>query len=158
MAAYLVARARREHDVDVLAKVGPPSGRAALGALVLVAAMFALGLAIRDGWKPVLEADGKTAAEFIAQHVYYLAEVALVLLLVAFGQRAGELRWGRPEVPWGGLLAGLTWGLMHTLTQGSLAAGGYAALSGLALGTAYLLMRKDVRFAYPLLAVPFILC
>ena len=60
--------------------------------------------------------DAGTVA-WLVQVAYYCAELAVIVLIVGFGQRAGEC-WLRPTwVPWGGIMLAMTWGLVHFLTQ-----------------------------------------
>ncbi|MDR2183546.1 MAG: hypothetical protein LBE55_05175 [Clostridiales bacterium] len=96
------------------------------------------------------------AMAFIAQHIYYLFEVALFLAIIAFGQKFGEAAFRKSMIPWGGILCGLTWGLVHIFTQGP-AVGAVAAIYGLLYGITYLLLKKNVRYAYPVILLMFVL-
>lgn len=51
----------------------------------------------------------------IIQHLYYIAESAMVVLVLAAWQRAGEIWTKKTLVPWGGLGLALTWGISHGL-------------------------------------------
>ncbi|MEZ0493638.1 hypothetical protein AB2L28_15470 [Kineococcus sp. TBRC 1896] len=77
----------------------------------------------------------------LGQVGYYVAEAGVVSLLIAFGQRSGELWTGRAAVPWGGLVAAVSWGLVHVLLQGG-AAGLYAAAVAVAMGVVHVLLRS----------------
>ena len=57
---------------------------------------------------------------FIFQNIYYIFESLLMYLLIAFGQEFGEKFWNSSKIPWGGILLGLSWGLMHIFTQNML--------------------------------------
>lgn len=63
----------------------------------------------------------------------------------------------KDKIPWGGILVGSTWGLLHIVTKFQLYAGLLAFLEGLLLGVAYLASRKDLRIAYPLIFLMFVL-
>jgi hypothetical protein len=55
----------------------------------------------------------------------------LISLIIVFGQKVCEKWFHNEKIPYGGIILGLTWGLVHTYTKGSLpigllsAAGGY---------------------------------
>lgn len=55
---------------------------------------------------------------FLLQHLYYLFESILILLLIILGQQAGEFLFPQsPRIPWGGIFCALTWGMLHGLTK-----------------------------------------
>ena len=60
------------------------------------------------------------------QYFYYFVEVAMVLLIIVFGQYAFEKWFKNDKIPYGGILVALTWGLGHWLTKGSLGVGIFA--------------------------------
>ena len=93
---------------------------------------------------------------FVAQYIYYLVESVLILALVVFGQKFGEVAFKKNNVPWGGILCGLTWGVGHVLSQ-DLLTGIFAASISVAYGVVYLLLKKNVRYTYPILALMFVL-
>lgn len=100
-------------------------------------------------------ADSGTIA-WLVQVAYYFAELAVIVLIIAFGQKAGE-GWLRSRwIPSGAILLALTWGLVHFLTQDS-ATGLYGIALSLAMGCVYVLARKNLFLAYPLLLLMFIL-
>ena len=94
---------------------------------------------------------------FVFQYIYYLFETLLVLSVIVYGQKAGEMWFRKSKIPWGGLLVGLTWGLVHALTKGSLFVGLEAMLSGILYGCIYLLMGKYSVYAYILIFLAFTL-
>ncbi len=99
--------------------------------------------------------DAGTVA-WLVQVAYYFAELAVIVLIIGFGQRAGE-RWFRPKwVPWGGILLAMTWGLVHFLTQDT-ATGIYGVALSLVMGTVHTLTGKNLLISYPILLVMFIL-
>lgn len=126
-------------------------------ALLLVA--IALGISIWNwsGWKVYKEFNNLGWLKFIFQYLYYLMETVLILLIVVFGQKAGEIKFHQPNIPWGGILLGLTWGLVHALTKGELNIGLFGFFSGILYGVIYLIAKKNVRIAYLLFACMFIL-
>lgn len=94
---------------------------------------------------------------FTFQYIYYIFEVMLVLSVIAYGQKAGDLWFKKCKIPWGGILAGVTWGLAHALTQGSLFVGLEAMVSAVLYGCIYLLMKKRTIYSYPLILLAFVL-
>ncbi len=99
--------------------------------------------------------DAGTVA-WLVQVAYYFAELAVIVLIIAFGQRAGE-GWFRPKwVPWGGIVLAMTWGLVHFLTQDT-ATGVYGIALSLVMGSVHVLTGKNLLITYPILLVMFIL-
>lgn len=84
----------------------------------------------------------------------------LVVLIVVFGQKAFE-KWFHNDVsvwiPYGGVLTGLTWGMVHILTKGSISTGISLFLISLAYGITYLLVNRDTKKAYILILLMFVL-
>jgi len=134
-----------------------------VGIILAVAVAIGVRAAILQEWKLVgeygrLAADDQGTAPllFAVLLAYYLCEVAVVVLLVVLGQRAGELRFGRPAVPWGGLVLALTWGATHILLQGP-ATGLYAMLASLLYGLVFSLGNRRFAATSALIAVAFLL-
>jgi hypothetical protein len=94
---------------------------------------------------------------FTFQYIYYFFEVLLVLLIIVFGQMAMEKWTGNNKIPFGGILVGLTWGLGHWLTKGSLGMGIYTAFGGFVFGSVYVLTNRNPKLSYLLLCIMFIL-
>lgn len=74
------------------------------------------------------------------QNLYYMMEFVLVVLMIAFFQRAGEL-WSKLSwFPWGGIGLSLTWGMIHLITNP------YGALGvitwAMVLGVLFILLKK----------------
>lgn len=89
------------------------------------------------------------------QNLYYLMEFIMVVLMVAFFQRAGEL-WSKLSwFPWGGIGLGLTWGMIHLVTnpQGAV----WVIVFGMMLGIFFVLSRKSFLVAWILGVLAFIL-
>ena len=94
---------------------------------------------------------------FVFQYVYYLFETMLFLLIIVFGQKALERWFKRENVPYGGIVVALTWGIVHIATKGSVSIGLLSAVSGSLFGVVYLLVNRDIKKAYVLLAFMFVL-
>ena len=61
------------------------------------------------------------------------------------------------DIPYGGIVVALTWGLVHTLTKGDLMVGIGCAVSGFLYSVVYLLANRNVKIAFPFIAIMFIL-
>lgn len=94
---------------------------------------------------------------FTFQHIYYLVETILFTLIIVFGQIAMEKWFKRKNIPFGGILVGLTWGLAHWFTKGSLIIGLEGVVMGFLFGTAYLFLNRNFKKTYLVLALAFIL-
>ncbi len=126
-------------------------------ALVLLLFMIIISYLGWNGVKVMKEFQHLGLARFIFQYIYYVVESGLVVLVISFAQKAGELWFNNKFIPYGGIFVALTWGLVHTLTNGSLKTGLIAALAGIIFGVMYLLLGKDLRKAFPLICLAFIL-
>ncbi|MCL2638775.1 MAG: hypothetical protein FWD48_10460 [Oscillospiraceae bacterium] len=135
--------------------------------IIVIALLICSVIASYISWdmrfKPAVEFGGMTASfgseailVFVGQYSYYIVESALFLAIIVFGQKFGELVFRKNNVPWGGLFCGLTWGLAHILTQ-SLTTGIYCVVISIAFGAVYLLLKRNVKFAYPVITLMFML-
>lgn len=154
--AALVKGAKKKMCFDLLQKGAKMS--AARWTLVGLCLAFSLAVSYLDwnGFKVVREFRANGWLKFIFQYVYYAFETGLVTLIIIFGQKAFESWFGNEKIPYGGILAALTWGLAHILTKGSLPAGLVSALSGFLFGVSYLLAGRDIRRTYWIVLVMFV--
>jgi hypothetical protein len=127
-----------------------------LAAALLLAVSTAVSIWDWNGIKIIKEFAYNGLLKFIFQYIYYIFETVLVLLIIIFGQQAGELWFKSKNVPWGGILVALTWGLVHSFTKGDLLVGLIACFGGLLYGTAYLVVKRNIFIAYPLIFLMFI--
>ena len=109
------------------------------------------------GFKPLLEFQRLGLPVFGFQYLYYAAEGFLISLVLVYAQKACETWFRNKALPYGGLLLGLTWGLAHIFSRGSLATGLLSALSGVLYGCAYLFVARDYRKALPIVTLLFLL-
>lgn len=106
--------------------------------------------------KVVAEFQSKGFLLFLFQYVYYLFEVVLVVLILAFGQKFGEVLTGKIRlIPWGGIILCITWGAIHILSQGSLHVGIVVMTFSLIYGVIYLLLDRNFKYSYILIALAF---
>ncbi len=152
----LVAMAKKKQGLDLLAageRVRPWQWLV-IGVLVV----FSLWVSYIDwnGSKVLLELRYNGWLKFIFQYIYYIVETLLVTLILVFGQLALEEFTGRRNIPWGGILIALTWGVGHFFTK-DFATGIICMVSGLSFGSVYLLAGRDLRKTYPIMLAMFVL-
>lgn len=110
-----------------------------------------------NGLKIIEEFKSNGPLLFLFQYIYYAFEVLLFMLIIVFGQKAFELWFKRENIPYGGIVCGLTWGLAHILTKASLSTGLWGLLLGFLMGSAYLLTNRDIKKTYIVLFILFVL-
>lgn len=108
------------------------------------------------GFKVYLEYRRNGALLFTFQYIYYAFETMLFLLIVVFGQKACEVWFRNEKFPYGGIICGLTWGLAHVFTK-DLATGALGLFLGAALGSVYLMVNRDLKKAYAVMFLMFVL-
>ncbi|MBD5541060.1 MAG: hypothetical protein HDR00_07670 [Lachnospiraceae bacterium] len=109
------------------------------------------------GSKLLTEFGRLGALKFTFQYIYYLFEVIMFMLIIVFGQKAFEVWFKKTNIPYGGIVVALTWGMAHWFTKGSLTAGLYSAFGGFCFGTVYLLLNRNIKWTYAALCIMFIL-
>lgn len=127
--------------------------------LVVAIILFSLMLSYKnwDGFKVLKEFRNLGTLRFIMQYIYYFVETILFTLIIVFGQKAFEKYFKNEQIPYGGIICAITWGLAHVFTKSSLQIGLLSALSGFLFGTVYLLVNKDFFKTIPILFLIFIL-
>lgn len=157
-AAFLINRySVRKLDFDLLKpgkKVSPLSLIICLALIVLVTVSNWLDLGTLKVYNEFVKLG---FVKFVFQHLYYFCETILFTLIIVFGQTAMEKWFRRENFPFGGIVVGITWGLAHWFTKGSLLVGLEGILVGFLFGSIYLILGKDVRKTYFALAIAFIL-
>lgn len=126
--------------------------------LCLLFLILAFGMDYADwgGFKIYLEFVRRGPLLFVFQYIYYAFETMLFLLIIVFGQKACEVWFQRTNIPYGGIICGLTWGLAHVFTK-NLLTGLLGLALGFAMGGVYLLVNRDLRKAYVVLFLMFVL-
>lgn len=109
-----------------------------------------------NGSKVVIEFRYNGWLKFIFQYIYYLFETILVGLIIIFGQLAFEHWFHKKNIPYGGIILALTWGVAHFFTK-DFSVGIICMVSGFAFGSIYLLTNRDIRKAVPILFIMFVL-
>ncbi len=156
-AFILLFFAKRVLDFDVFSS--RQSIRLAGWAVCLASLALCVAISIIDwkGFKPAKEFAYNGGLKFTFQYLYYIFETVLVYLIVVFAQEAGEKWFKQDKIPYGGIFAALTWGMIHWLTQGSLTAGLLSLVFALLFGVVYIFAKKNTRIAFPLILLMLIL-
>lgn len=126
----------------------------------IIAVLFLLSLVISyfdwNGSKVVKEFVANGWLKFIFQYIYYFFECILIMLIIGFSQEAIEHWLPNKNIPYGGIVLALTWGVGHFVTKDYLA-GGLCMVSALMYGSIYLLTNKNGRKFFLLLYLMFVL-
>lgn len=67
----------------------------------------------------------------------------------------GETVFKKRNIPYGGIICGLTWGLAHIFTKGSLVTGANGLVYGFLFGVAYLVVGRDIKKTWLVLFLMF---
>lgn len=110
-----------------------------------------------NGFKVLIEFKNLGILKFLMQYTYYLLETMLFTLIIVFAQKAFEIWFKKENIPYGGIICSLTWGLGHIITKSSLEVGLISAVLGLGFGSAYLLLNKNLILTFPVLFLMFVL-
>ena len=116
-------------------------------ALVAAGAALKIYASVMDwgGFKVYLEWKSHGTLLFIFQYIYYVFETLLFTLILVFAQLAFETWFKNRKIPYGGIVMGLTWGLAHIFTKGSLLIGLEGVAIGLLFGSLYLLLNRNLK-------------
>lgn len=110
-----------------------------------------------SGFKVIKEFQSRGLLLFIFQYIYYAFETMLFMLIIIFAQKAFEVWFKRKNIPYGGIICGITWGFAHTFTKGSIWIGLEGIVLGFMLGVIYLLMNRDIKKTYIAMFIMFAL-
>lgn len=153
---YLIHFAKKKYEFDIFQK----GDKMAVWQWLLIA-LFVVGSLILsyfdwNGSKVIKEFYANGPVKFVFQYIYYIFETVLVTLILVFGQNAFEKWFHRKNIPYGGIIVAITWGIGHFFTKDILT-GIVTVISGLAFGSVYLLVGRDIRKTYPILWMMFVL-
>ncbi len=156
-AYYITKVSREKYNFDYFKYQEKMNIKQWIFALVLILIALSISIWNWNGLKIFKEINNLGLLKFIFQYIYYFMETVLIVLIVIFGQKSGEAKFGKSNIPWGGIMVGATWGMIHMLTQGDIFAGLHGLFLGLLYGVMYLTTNKNIRIAYFLIAAMFIL-
>jgi hypothetical protein len=94
---------------------------------------------------------------FITQYMYYFIESMLFLAIIVFSQEFGERMFKNKIIPWGGIMCGLTWGLMHLISKENITIGFLLLLVSVFYGVVYLQLKKNIKYAYIIITFMFLI-
>ena len=154
---FLIKLAQRKYEFNLWEHKSKLKGWQYLGIGICLAVSVASHYIDWGGFKPFLEFQRLGTLKFVFQYIYYLFEAFLVSLIIIFGQKACEKWFKKDNIPYGGIVLALTWGLMYIVSKGSVAVGILSAFGGFLYGAAYLIVGKDYRKALPLMFLMFVL-
>ena len=127
---------------------------------IIVIACMSFVLAVNwwnwGGVKLIREFRNLGTLKFAFQYLYYATETVMFLLIIIMAQKALEIWTGKENIPWGGILCALTWGLAHCGTK-SLMVGLGAMAAGFCYGVVYLLLNRSFKWSYIVLFIMFAL-
>ena len=129
--------------------------------IVAIVLCFVINIVVKyidwNGFKVIQEFQARGTLLFIFQYMYYIVEGFLISLIIVYGQKACETWFKKENIPYGGIILGLTWGLGHILSKGSIIIGLLSAVAGILFGAVYLLVNRDYKKAFPIITLLFML-
>lgn len=154
---FLIRLAKQRYDFDLFKKANSLKA----WQYAVIAVCFAITIFVSylnwDGFKVILEFQRNGALLFVFQYIYYIFEAFLFSLIIIFSQKACELWFKNENIPYGGIILGLTWGLAHIFTKGSVSIGLLGLVVGFFYGAVYLLVNRDYKKALPIIILMFVL-
>lgn len=154
---FLINLAKKKYDFNLWEHKNKLKGWQYFGIIACLIVSIASHYIDWGGFKPFLEFQQLGFIKFAFQYMYYLFEAFLISLIIIFGQKACEIWFKKENIPYGGIVLALTWGLMHIVSKGSIVVGLLSAFGGFLYGAAYLVVGKDYRKALPLMCLMFAL-
>lgn len=152
----IIRFARKQYGYNLFERKKKPTAWQWGVVAILVIASLVWSYLDWNGMKVVREFNANGPLKFVFQYIYYCFEVALVLLIIAFGQESFEKCFRNRNIPYGGMLAAVTWGIAHFFTKGT-STGIGIMISALIFGCVYLMVNRDIRKAYPIIWIMFVL-
>lgn len=110
-----------------------------------------------EGFKPAREFVNLGLIRFIFQYLYYFVEACMFTGIIIFGQLAFEKWFKNSNIPYGGIICALTWGVAHFVTKGDILTGIVSMFLGFVFGASYLLLKRDVVKTLLVLFLMFVL-
>lgn len=160
MCAFLISTAKSKYNFNLFEKAKTMKIWQWVSVVIIFILMVVFSYIDWNGSKVLKEFLYNGWLKFIFQYIYYAFEVGLVVLIVVFGQKAFE-KWFHKDsavwIPYGGVLTGLTWGMVHILTKGDLSTGVSLSLISIGYGITYLLVNRDIKKAYIWILLMFVL-
>lgn len=109
-----------------------------------------------NGFKILKEFQNLGVFKFVFQYIYYLFETMLFMLILVYSQKSFEIWFRKENVPYGGMILAITWGLAHIFTKGSAKVGLLSGLLAFGFGVVYLLVNRDIKKTFLILFIMFV--
>lgn len=156
VALVLIKTARNNLNFDIINN-NQVSSKSIVVSLGLVIICILMNYFNNGSFKVISEFKNMTLLEFVFQHVYYIFEMGLVYLIVAFGQQFGEAILNRKtNIPLGGFFLALTWGSVHMLTQ-SITTGLVGIIFSLMYGIMYVVLNRNPKMSFITMFMGFVI-
>ena len=147
---------KRKYDFDIWEKGKKVKTWQWILVVVLICGSLTMSYIDWNGSKVLMEFHNLGVLRFFFQYIYYIFEILLVTLIIVFGQKACEKWFKRVNIPYGGIVIAITWGMAHFMSQ-NFSTGIICMFLGLAYGSIYLFVNRDIRKTYLILWVMFVL-
>jgi hypothetical protein len=157
VAFLIVSYAYKKYDFNIFEDKGKIKAWQWIATVACVALVLIVQSMDWNGSKVLHEFYSNGMTKFIFQYIYYLFETFMFMLIIVFGQKAYELWFIRENIPYGGIVVALTWGMAHLGTKESFFVGLLAAAGGFCFGVVYLLLNRNIKFTYLILCIMFVL-
>lgn len=157
---YLLIRiSKNKLGFDIFAEGKKMKHWQLIAALLGIVLSLVMSYVSWGGFKFIKEFYSNGLLKFIFQYIYYMFETAMFLLIIIFGQKAFEIWTKKRNVPWGGIICGFTWGIVHLISRGffDIENGVLSTISGFMFGAAYLLANRDIKKSWLILYFMFVL-
>lgn len=152
----IIRFAKEKYNFDIFQRGNKMAVWQWLLIVLFVAGSFILSYIEWNGSKVMKEFYANGLLKFIFQYIYYVFETILVMLILVFGQIAFEKWFHKQNIPYGGMIVAITWGIGHFFTK-DIVTGIVTMIAGLAFGSVYLLTNRDIKKTYPILWIMFVL-
>lgn len=157
MIIWLIKSSQKKLNYNVM-NTNEVSIKGCVISLILIVACILLNAYDWGTLKIVGEFTKKAFIEFVFQYIYYIFEVGLVFLIVVFGQKFIESVLKRKStIPFGGIILCCTWGVIHILSQGSIATGLGVMIFALMYGMMYLFLNRNTKLSFLAMLLAFII-
>lgn len=157
VAFWLFKTSKKNYQFDLMVKGTKMNIWQWVGLLLCVAFNLTINYLDWNGFKIIITYQRFGALKFTFQYLYYAVETILFMLIIVFAQKAFEVWFKRPNIPYGGIICGITWGFVHAFTKGCLWIGIEGIIIGFTYGVVYLLLNRDIKRTYPILFIMFML-
>lgn len=169
LSLWFMKLSRLECGYDVTAREARPSKVRLLIAAGISVAFIAAMLIFAGGFSFPYAVKGVTDLLYTAAYyVFLIVNAAMFVLVIAFGQRFGDIAFGGKYIPWGGIVLGVCMAVSNLISGfSSLGEGGspwmvllsaaVVLVYAIIYGAVYLTVEKKPLYALPFVAFIFVL-